>query len=282
MKGLRKKSLERLPQRDAPLPYVQRQRTASHMNAIIQRVTARRLTVAAAALSIGTPLALVAADSASAARATQPPPAPAPTVVAAPSVFQILSSESNRERLAIDPGTGFGHEVQVISGPSGISGTDLVSGSPVTAFLTDFGWQVGTLVPSSDYVIRARRTSRFNFSTKTLGTVTSPWASFSFRTPSLAASRPSTPVLTLGSVTATTVTINWAPSSDNVSTETQIGYSFTRNGVNAGTTCQVYCFGATGLRIARPAPGTSVRIAVTAVDDAGIPSLASQEIVVNG
>ena len=252
------------------------------MNVIAQRKTSRRLASAAAALAVSAPLALLATDPASAARAPRPAPAPTPTAVPAPSVFQILSSESNRERLAIDPGTGFVHEVQVLSGPSGITGTDLVNATPVTAFYTDFGWQVSTLAPSSDYVIRARRTSQFNFTTNTLKPVTSPWASFSFRTPSLATSRPSTPVLTLGPVTATTVAVNWAPSTDNVSAESQIAYTYTRNGVPAGYTCSSYCFGTTGVWIPRPAPGTSVRVAVTAIDDAGIRSLASQEIVVNG
>jgi hypothetical protein len=196
--------------------------------------------------------------------------------VAAPAVITSVELENIRNIITIDPGSDYGTQGEYVSGLT-------QPGVPISVFDVDGGrkWITG-LTANSDYVFRFKRTYFFNRATNTLTTVTSPYTNFAFHTPTLEQARPSTPVLSLGAVTATTVDITWAPSTDNASVAQKISYTYTLNGVQSGANCaQVYgsCFGATGLQLARPAPGQTIRVTVTATDDVGNNSLPSAEFV---
>ena len=223
---------------------------------------------------LAAPLALAAAGTGVAARAPAPKPVPVQTLPA-PTSFQVTSSEPVRVIANIDAGTPYTDEVQVLSGPSG--------GGALNPFLSYRGYWFSPLLANNDYVIRARRIYSYDPIARKLTTVTSPWTTFTFHTPTLEASRPSAPVLRAGpAFSPSNVGIDWNPSTDNGSTSDQIQYTWSLNGVDKGPTCSLYCFGSTGLEIPRPAPGASARVVVTAIDDVGIASLPSAAFVVNG
>jgi hypothetical protein len=217
------------------------------------------------------------ADSALAQKKRKPTPTPTVITAPPPQVIQIVAAEANRVIVTIDPGSGYTTEGEYVSGPLQPGG-DIV-GSPRPQALNVDGGQtwLTNLVPNSDYVFRFRRTYFFNSTTSPGQTVTSPYTNFAFRTPTLEQSRPSAPVISLTEVT-NTILVSWAPSIDNVSTQTQINYFYSLNGGALQTNCGSYCFGDTGLRINRPAPGS--KLVVFAVDGAGIQSLPSNEIVI--
>jgi hypothetical protein len=76
--------------------------------------------------------------------------------------------------------------------------------------------------------------------------------------------------------------LEWDASTDNASAQTQLSYTYRQDGVSKGLTCSQYCFGATSLRIVRPAAGTSFSISVSALDYAGNTSAPSAPFVLVG
>lgn len=211
-----------------------------------------------------------------AAARPRPTPVPVPTV-AAPSTLTVVSAEANRVIATIDPGSGYTVQLEYVSGPLIAPGPITGSPSP-TGFLVDGGqYWFTNLVPDGSYVFRARRTYFYNAATRTGMTVTSPYTNFSFRTPTLAASRPSAPVISILDVSATTLRVSWSPSTDNASGPTQLRYVYRVNGGPEVPTCGSYCFGTTGAVIPRPAAGSS--IVVFAIDGAEIRSLVSNTLI---
>jgi len=226
---------------------------------------------------LGTP-----ADAVHAQR-KKPTPTPAVLAVPAPQVIQVVAAEGNRVIVAVDLGSGYTPEGEYVSGPLQPGG-DIVGPARPQALFVDGGYTwLTNLVPNSDYVFRFRRIWLFNSATNTIQAVTSPYITFSFHTPTLEQSRPSAPVISLGEVTATSITVNWNPSTDNVSPTTEISYVYSLTpdplyGQPLRPTCSIYCFGATGLRINRPAPGT--KLVVFAFDSARNQSLPSNELII--
>lgn len=210
----------------------------------------------------------------------QPPPAPV-VFVAPPSIIQVVAAESNRVVVSVDPSSDYVVEGEYVSGPTQPGG-DIVGSPAIKVFLVDGGnFWVNNLVPNSDYVVRFKRTYFFNRATNTLSPVTSNYTTFSFHTPTLEQSRPSAPVISFGQVTTTDLTVLWNPSTDNVSSQTQIQYVYNASNIVMSSpllpTCYQYCFGATGLKIKRPPAGTT--LTVFSLDTAGNRSLPSNVLV---
>jgi hypothetical protein len=85
--------------------------------------------------------------------------------------------------------------------------------------------------------------------------------------------------------TATFVEIAWAPATDNTTPSAEIQYFYQVVGNpdrQLVPTCSPYCFDTTGTLIARPAPGTSITVTVTARDEALVSSLPSNTLVITG
>ncbi len=222
--------------------------------------------------------ALVAAGSpgASAAPRTRAPKSPpAPAAAPAPAVVgSVTVNESNSAQFTVTNPYESGVEVlATISGP----------GAPqVFVDIVGIG-RAMSLQPSSTYTVTVVRNRFYDPATNRAVNVNSSPTTFSFTTLSLAQSRPSTPVISLASQTATTTTLAWAPSTDNTSASTQIRYVYQVNGGSpVVTTCGPYCFGATGTVVQRPAAGSSITVTVSAIDAAGVVSLPSNQLVING
>ena len=138
------------------------------------------------------------------------------------------------------------------------------------------------LAPASNYVLSVRRHRYFNG--RSVVDQSSATVNVSIHTPTLAATRPSAPVIRVVGPSGVYVVIDWAPSTDNVSTADQLYYTYSTNGAAGPNvfTCEQYCFGSTGAYIPRPPVGTSIRVTVTAHDFAGLASLPSNELVIAG
>lgn len=217
------------------------------------------------------------ASTANAARA-KPSPTPVPaTFVPAPEHIQTVSAENIRAVLSVDPGSDYIAEGEYVSGPT------QPGGSAVKVSMVDGGnFWVTNLVADSDYVVRFKRSYFFNRTSNTLSPVTSNYTSFSFHTPSVEQSRPSAPAISFGQVTASDITVLWNPSTDNASSQQQISYFYNASNSVMNDpllpTCQLYCFGTTGMTIKRPPSGTT--LTVFAYDTAGNRSLPSNVLIV--
>lgn len=216
-----------------------------------------------------------------------PTPAPAPLPApAAPVVGTITVNESNSAQVTFTNPFEFGVDwVASVSGPS-LPSNSLYGGTGLRAYVEVTGLaRVTQLVPDSTYVLTVRRHRFYDPATNQAVSVLSAPTEVTFRTLTLEQSRPSTPVITRAGSSGTRELIRWAPSTDNTSAETQISYVYTvaddpfRTAV---PTCSQYCFGTTGTSVPRPAPGTSIRVTVTAIDGAGVRSLPSNELVIAG
>lgn len=204
--------------------------------------------------------------------------APAPAAVGA-----VDANESNSAQFSVTSPAESGVEtIATISGP-GTGGT-FASGPTVYVDGGGVGY-ARNLLPASSYTVTLVRHRFYDVNTGKVANLTSAPVSFTFTTLTLQQSRPSTPSIAVTSSTTTHVVVNWAPSVDNTSTETQLSYTYAVAGDvarQAVPTCFQYCFGATGTQISRPPAGTSIRVTVTAQDYAGVRSLLSNEIVIVG
>jgi hypothetical protein len=212
------------------------------------------------------------------------PPKPKPLGAPAPAVVTSFSApEATAARYTISNPSEFG--VDVSTTISGSPPTDPFAGiSPYVVFSLDTGL-IFNLQPSTTYTVSVVRFRFYDAGLNKAVDVRSAPTTFTFTTPSLAASRPSAPVISIAGSPPGTVNIAWAPSTDNSSTPDQIQYFYTvaqdpfRQSV---PTCSSYCFGTTGTLIPRPAPGTSISVTVTARDGALIDSLPSNTLVITG
>ncbi len=222
----------------------------------------------------------IAAPSLAARPRPQPLPPPAPAVVTNIVVNEATQGGfivTNPDELGVD------YIVQIVGPPI----------FPVPDFpgVTTNGYVAGTegrltgLLPATAYTVTVFRHRFYDSRTNKVVNVLSAPTTFSFTTPTLAATRPSKPVISIASQTSTIAYLVWAPSTDNVSTETQLQYVYTVAGDPQRTavpTCFSYCFGTTGTPIIKPAPGQSISVTVTAIDGAGIRSLPSNAVVITG
>ena len=226
---------------------------------------------------------------AGAASAAKPRPRPTPTPLpapAAPVVGQVTVNESNSAQVTFTNPFELGVDwLATITGPSLPSDSVYGFGGP-QAYVEITGLARATrLVPDSTYVLTVRRVRFYDVNTNQAVNVLSAPTQVTFRTLTLAQSRPSAPVISRSGGTSASAFVTWAPSTDNTSFDSQISYTYTVIGDPQRTavpTCFQYCFGATGAAVPLPAAGTSIRVTVTAYDNAAVASLPSNELVIAG
>ncbi len=222
----------------------------------------------------------IAAPSLAARPRPQPLPQPAPAVVT-----NVVVNEATKGGFIVtNPAeSGVDYIVQIAGPP--IVPVPPFPGRPENGYVAGNEGRLTGLIPASDYTVTVFRHRFYDTRTNKVANQLSAPTTFTFRTPTLAATRPSTPVISIASQTATNVRLAWAPSTDNVSSETQLQYIYTVAGDEQRTavpTCFSYCFGTTGTIINRPSPGQSISVTVTAIDGAGIRSLPSNAVVITG
>jgi hypothetical protein len=234
-----------------------------------------------ASIAVGLVGALTIAQPSLAAKPRpQPLPAPAPAVVT-----NIVVNEATQGGFVVtNPGEfGVDYVVQIVGPP--------VFPVPDYPGVTTNGYVAGTegrltgLLPATTYTVTVFRHRFYDSRTNQAVNLLSAPTSFTFTTPTLAATRPSRPVISITNQTPSLAYLAWAPSTDNVSSETQLQYIYTVAGDpqrSAVPTCSSYCFGVTGTAIIKPPPGVSISVTVTAIDGAGIRSLPSNAVVITG
>ncbi len=220
------------------------------------------------------------------ASAAKPRPRPTPAPLSAPDapvVSTITVNESNSAQVTFTNPFELGVDwVATISGPALPDDSVFGFGGPRAYVDITGAAQATRLVPDSTYVLTVRRHRFYDTSTNQAVNVLSAPTQVTFRTLTLAQSRPAAPVISRTGGTGASAFISWAPSTDNTSVESQISYTYSVAGGTATPTCFQYCFGATGAAVPLPAPGTSIRVTVTAYDNAGVASVPSNELVIVG
>ena len=232
-------------------------------------------------------IAVTAGSGAASAAKPRPKPTPSPLPApAAPVVGRVTVSESNSAQVTFANPFELGVDWSAtITGPALPDSSVFGFGGPRASVEVTGLARATQLVPDSTYVLTVRRYRFYDASTNQAVNILSAPTQVTFRTLTLAQSRPSAPVISRSGGTSASAFVNWAPSTDNTSFESQIYYTYAVVGDPyraAVPTCSAYCFGATGAAVPLPAPGTSIRVTVTAYDNAGVASLPSNELVIAG
>jgi hypothetical protein len=209
----------------------------------------------------------------------RPAPAPAPAIVS-----NIVIDEANQGSFRVNNADEFGVEYIVkVVGPPPVEPIPDFPGRTVNGYVAGTEGRLTGLLPSTPYTVTVLRHRFYDARTYRAVSVLSAPTSFSFTTPSLAATRPSAPVIRITGPLGTGVALAWTASTDNVSAETQLQYTYAVAGDPFRTgvpTCSSYCFGQTGTFIQKPPSGTSISVTVTAVDAAGLRSLPSNAVTI--
>jgi hypothetical protein len=242
----------------------------------------RRVTMAglSAALVVG---ALAGSSVADAGR-PRPRPLPAPS---APVVVDVIADDATTARFGVTNPFESGVEtvVRTIVGPCQ-SDAIFACGPQGSVDVTGAG-RISGLQPDSVYTVSVERVRFFDTRTNRAVNLRSAPTTFTVRTLTLDAARPSAPQIRetgqrdFGG--RQFVTIDWAPSTDTSTPSQEIRYVYRIAQDPLGQdvpTCSQYCFGTTGAAIPVPAPGTSITVTVTAIDAAGNRSLSSNALTI--
>lgn len=255
---------------------------ATHPDRHRPRPSLRAITAAVIGLAslaaIGSPV--------EAGRARPKPALPAP---AAPVIADVVANDATQARFRVTNPFESGVDTLVTS-VSGPCAPGTIHPSCPTGFVTVVGdGYINGMLPDSTYTVTVRRHRFYDTNTNRSANLLSAPTTFTIRTLTLEAARPSAPVISRAGTSVisgrTWALVNWAPSADNTSTVTQIRYVYRIAEDATGrdvATCGSYCFGTTGATIPLPAPGTSITVTVTAIDDNGNRSLPSNPLVITG
>ena len=225
---------------------------------------------------------------ASAAEAARPRPNPLPAP-AAPVIVDIVDDDAITATFRVTNPFESGVEtvVRSVVGPCQ-PGVIYGCGPNGWVDITGIGRLTG-LQPNSTYTVTVERVRFYDTRTNRAVSLRSAPSTFTVTTLTLEQARPSAPsIAETGRTTFNgqpRVTIGWAASTDNTTTEQELRYVYSISPDPLGSevpTCSQYCFGTTGTSVPAPAPGTSISVTVTAIDATGNRSLPSNALVISG
>jgi Fibronectin type III domain len=156
--------------------------------------------------------------------------------------------------------------------PGAVKYRAYVNGFPEASTVTSPSYFVGANTIATNGIttgnLRSGRANRFAVEAINAAGVASPLIEITVTLPGTAVSAPTTPTnLRITGTTNDSITLNWDPSLNTVSSPYYIAYTLYVDGRAVPGTCSSYCFGTTGGTALRLAPGTTYRIGVSAYND---------------
>ena len=188
------------------------------------------MTLALLTIAVAIAVGVIVPTASASARPRRPPaPVPSPAPAAA-LVTDILINEANSGSFRVTNPSEFGVDYLVqIAGPPAVP-TSPFPASGASGYVVANEGRLTGLSPSSTYTVTVFRQRFYDPVTNRAVNVLSAPTRFSFTTPSLEASRPSSPqIREVGRVvspTGSSVDLAWAPSTDNGSASGVIRYTY--------------------------------------------------------